>query len=156
MAWVAVDRAVRSIQEFSLEGPLDEWTDLRTTIHDEVCKEGFDRDLGSFVQSFGSKELDASLLMLPLVGFLSPEDPRMKGTIAAIEKNLLIDGFVARYDTSTCVDGVRGTEGAFLPCSFWLVDNYVLQNRREEAIELFQRLLELRNDVGLLIRGVRS
>jgi len=150
MAWVAVDRAVRSIQEFSLEGPLDEWTDLRTTIHDEVCREGFDRDLGSFVQSFGSKELDASLLMLPLVGFLSPEDPRMKGTIAAIEKNLLINGFVARYDTSTCVDGVRGTEGAFLPCSFWLVDNYVLQNRREEAIELFERLLELRNDVGLL------
>jgi len=150
MAWVAVDRAIRSIQEFSVEGPYDDWVKLRDTIHEEVCSAGFDRDLGSFVQSFGSKQLDASLLMLPLVGFLPPEDPRIKGTIAAIERSLLSDGFVSRYDTSTCVDGVPGTEGAFLPCSFWLVDNYVLQNRHEEALELFQRLLDLRNDVGLL------
>jgi GH15 family glucan-1,4-alpha-glucosidase len=150
MAWVAVDRAVCSMQEFSLDGPLDRWISLRERIHDEVCRSGFDRDMVSFVQYFGGKELDASLLMLPLVGFLKPDDPRIKGTVAAIEKNLLVDGFVARYDTAACVDGVRGSEGAFLPCSFWLADNYVLQNRHEEACELFERLLSVRNDVGLL------
>ncbi len=150
MAWVAVDRAVRTMQEFGEPGPLERWTRLRADIHDEVCRFGFSRDLNSFVQYFGSKQLDASLLMLPLVGFLPPEDPRIQGTVAAIEKHLMNDGFVARYNTDTSVDGLPGEEGAFLACSFWLVDNYVLQHRMDEARALFERLLALRNDVGLL------
>jgi GH15 family glucan-1,4-alpha-glucosidase len=150
MAWVAVDRAVRTMQEFGEKGPLERWIRLRADIHDEVCRFGFSQELGSFVQYFGSKELDASLLMLPLAGFLPPEDPRIRGTVAAIEKHLMKDGFVARYDTRTGVDGVPGTEGAFLACSFWLVGNYVLQKRYDEARALFERLLAIRNDVGLL------
>ena len=150
MAWVAVDRAVRSMQEFGEDGPLESWMRLRADIHDEVCRFGFSQELGSFVQYFGGKDLDASLLMLPLVGFLPPEDPRMLGTVAAIEKHLMNSGFVARYDTRTAVDGVPGAEGVFLACSFWLVDNYVLQHRHDEARDLFERLLAIRNDVGLL------
>jgi GH15 family glucan-1,4-alpha-glucosidase len=150
MAWVAFDRAVRTIQEFGADGPLDRWIRIRSDIHDEVCRLGFSRELNSFVQYFGSKELDASLLMLPLVGFLPPDDPRMKSTVAAIEKNLMKDGFVARYNTRSAVDGLPGDEGVFLACSFWLVDNYVLQHRYDEARALFERLLALRNDVGLL------
>jgi GH15 family glucan-1,4-alpha-glucosidase len=150
MAWVAVDRAVRTMQEFGEKGPLESWMRLRADIHDEVCRFGFSQELGSFVQYFGGKDLDASLLMLPLVGFLPPEDPRILGTVAAVEKHLTNDGFVARYDTRTAVDGVPGKEGVFLACSFWLVDNYVLQHRYDEARRLFERLLELRNDVGLL------
>jgi GH15 family glucan-1,4-alpha-glucosidase len=150
MAWVAVDRAVRTIEEFDEDGPLARWRKLRSEIHDEVCLLGFSHELQSFVQYFGGKELDASLLMLPLVGFLPVEDPRIEGTVSAIERSLMKDGFVARYNTRTGVDGVTGTEGAFLPCSFWLVDVYLLQGRREEARELFERLLEIRNDVGLL------
>ena len=150
MAWVAVDRAVRTMEEFGEEGPLERWTKLRSEIHDEVCRLGFSRDLNSFVQYFGSKELDASLLMLPLVGFLPCDDPRIQGTIAAIERDLMKDGFVARYNTRTNVDGVGGTEGSFLACSFWLVDNYILQGRLKEARKMFERLLEIRNDVGLL------
>jgi GH15 family glucan-1,4-alpha-glucosidase len=150
MAWVAVDRAVRTMQEFGDEGPLERWIRLRADIHDEVCRFGFSQELGSFVQYFGGKHLDASLLLLPLVGFLPPDDPRMSGTVAAIEKHLMNDGFVARYDTRTAVDGVPGAEGVFLACSFWLVDNYVLQKRYDEARALFERLLAVRNDVGLL------
>ena len=150
MAWVAVDRAVRCMQEFGEEGPLERWVRLRADIHDEICRFGFSRELNSFVQYFGSKDLDASLLMLPLVGFLPADDPRVQGTVAAIEKNLLNDGLVARYNTRTSVDGLPGQEGAFLACSFWLVDNYVLQGRMDEARALFERLLSLRNDVGLL------
>lgn len=150
MAWVAVDRAVRTMQEFGEKGPVESWMRLRADIHDEVCQFGFSQELGSFVQYFGGKDLDASLLMLPLVGFLPPEDPRILGTVAAVEKHLTNDGFVARYDTRTAVDGVPGKEGVFLACSFWLVDNYVLQHRYDEARRLFERLLELRNDVGLL------
>jgi GH15 family glucan-1,4-alpha-glucosidase len=150
MAWVAVDRAVRTIEEFGEEGPLARWKKLRSDIHDEVCLLGFSKDLQSFVQYFGAKELDASLLMLPLVGFLPVEDPRIEGTVAAIERGLLKDGFVARYNTHSGVDGVPGNEGTFLPCSFWLVDVYVLQGRIQEARELFERLLAIRNDVGLL------
>jgi GH15 family glucan-1,4-alpha-glucosidase len=150
MAWVAVDRAVRTMQEFGEDGPLESWMRLRADIHDEVCRFGFSQEIGSFVQYFGGKDLDASLLMLPLVGFLPPEDPRIQGTVAAIEKHLLKHGFVARYDTRTAVDGVPGAEGVFLACSFWLVDNYVLQHRYDEARELFERLLAIRNDVGLL------
>ncbi len=150
MAWVGVDRAVRTMQEFHEEGPLDRWIKLRADIHDEVCRFGFSKELNSFVQYFGGKELDASLLMLPLVGFLPPEDPRIKGTVAAIEKGLMNDGFVARYNTQKSVDGLSGDEGVFLACSFWLVDNYVLQHRLDEARALFDRLLAVRNDVGLL------
>jgi len=150
MAWVAVDRAVRIMQEFGGEGPLKRWIRLRRDIHEEVCRLGFSRELNSFVQYYGSKELDAGLLLLPLVGFLPPDDPRIQGTIAAIEKTLLQDGFVARYNTRSAVDGLAGDEGVFLACSFWLVDNYVLQRRDDEARALFERLLGLRNDVGLL------
>ena len=150
MVWVAVDRAVRIMQEFGGDGPLERWIRLRRDIHEEVCRLGFSRELNSFVQFYGSKELDASLLLVPLVGFLPPDDPRILGTIAAIEKNLLHDGFVARYNTRSTVDGLPGDEGVFLACSFWLADNYVLQHRDDEARALFERLLGLRNDVGLL------
>ena len=150
MAWVAFDRAVRSVEEFGLNGPAEQWGALRDRIHAEVCRNGFDAELNSFVQSYGSRELDASLLLLPLVGFLPARDPRMLGTVSAIEKHLLKDGFVSRYDTTTSVDGLAGGEGVFLACSFWLADNYVLQDRHDDARTLFQRLLALRNDLGLL------
>ena len=150
MAWVAFDRAVKSMEQFGLEGPVDRWRAVRDQVHASVCKEGFDAGQGSFVQAYGSKELDASLLLIPGVGFLPPEDPRVRGTVAAIEKRLLHGGFVQRYETGSGVDGLPPGEGAFLPCSFWLADNYVLQGRREEAESLFQRLTGLCNDVGLL------
>jgi GH15 family glucan-1,4-alpha-glucosidase len=150
MAWVAFDRAVRIAQEFGADGPLNRWVKLRSDIHDEVCRLGFSRELNSFVQYYGSKELDASLLLLPLVGFLPPEDPRVQGTVSAIEKNLMEDGLVARYNSRSSVDGLGGNEGSFLACSFWMVDNYVLQGRIDEARSLFEHLLSLRNDVGLL------
>jgi GH15 family glucan-1,4-alpha-glucosidase len=150
MAWVAVDRAVRTMEEFGDEGPLEEWRALRAQIHDAVCKFGFNKAKNSFAQSFGSEKLDASLLMLPLVGFLPAKDERMIGTVAAIERELVNDGFVSRYRTDDAVDGIQEPEGVFLACSFWLADNYVLQGRQEEAEQLFRRLLELRNDVGLL------
>jgi GH15 family glucan-1,4-alpha-glucosidase len=150
MAWVAFDRAIRIAQEFGEDGPVNRWVKLRSDIHDEVCRLGFSRELNSFVQYYGCKDLDASLLILPLVGFLPPEDPRIQGTVAAIEKNLMQDGLVARYNTRSSVDGLVGDEGAFLACSFWMVDNYVLQHRIEEARSLFEYLLSLRNDVGLL------
>ena len=150
MAWVAFDRAVRSIEEFGLDGPLERWREVRAAIHDEVCARGFDASENTFVQSFGDATLDASLLLIPIVGFLPPDDPRVHGTVAAIERKLLREGFVMRYDTGTAVDGLPPGEGAFLACSFWLVDTYVLLGRYEEARALFERLLSLRNDVGLL------
>jgi GH15 family glucan-1,4-alpha-glucosidase len=150
MAWVAFDRAVRSIEEFGLKGPSVRWRKLRKTIHDQVCSQGFDAERNSFVQAYGSSALDASLLLIPMVGFLPPGDPRVRGTLAAIERDLLRDGLVFRYDTGKPMDGLPQGEGAFLACSFWLVDNYVLQNRLDEARALFRRLLSLRNDVGLL------
>ncbi|MBV9761149.1 MAG: glycoside hydrolase family 15 protein [Acidobacteriaceae bacterium] len=150
MAWVAVDRAIRTIEDFGEDGPIERWKRLRSEIHDEVCRFGYSREVNSFVQYFGSKHLDASLLMLPLVGFLPADDPKMLNTVAAVEKHLLHEGLVARYNTHTEVDGLPGDEGCFLACSFWLVDNYVLQNRHDEARALFERLLTLRNDVGLL------
>jgi GH15 family glucan-1,4-alpha-glucosidase len=150
MAWVAFDRAVRSIEEFALEGPLERWRDVRDTIHADVCARGYDESENTFVQAFGDKALDASLLLIPIVGFLPPDDPRVQGTVAAIERRLLHDGFVLRYDTGTAVDGLPPGEGAFLACSFWLVDNYVLLGRYDEARALFERLLSLRNDLGLL------
>ena len=150
MAWVAFDRAVRSIEEFGLEGPLERWRGVRSAIHQEVCEHGFDPGQIAFVQSFGATTLDASVLLIPMVGFLPAEDPRVRGTVAAIERKLVRNGLVLRYDTAEGVDGLRPGEGAFLACSFWLVDNYVLAGRHEEARDLFERLLALRNEVGLL------
>lgn len=150
MAWVAFDRMVRSAEEFGLEGPLDRWRTIRDAIHQQVCEQGFDAGQNSFVQSYGAKALDASLLLIPLVGFLPPTDPRARGTVAAIERNLLRDGLVLRYDTGKSADGLPSDEGSFLACSFWLVDNYILQQRHDDARKLFDHLLTLRNDVGLL------
>ncbi|HZT84951.1 MAG TPA: glycoside hydrolase family 15 protein [Gaiellaceae bacterium] len=151
MAWVAFDRAVRTIEEQGLEGPVDRWRSIRDEIHREVCERGFDEGLGSFTQSYGSQELDASLLLLPLVGFLPAGDPRIRGTIEAVERELLQDGFVLRYRTQEeGVDGLPPGEGVFLPCSFWLVDCYELVGRHDDAHELFGRLVGLSNDVGLL------
>lgn len=150
MAWVALDRAVKSAEHFGLDGPVAHWRDVRARIHAEVCAKGFDPGLGSFVQSYGSRHLDASLLLIPLVGFLPPEDSRVCGTVAAVERHLMADGLVLRYDTEATADGLPPGEGAFLACSFWLADNLALQGRRAEARALFERLLALRNDVGLL------
>jgi GH15 family glucan-1,4-alpha-glucosidase len=150
MAWVAFDRAVRSIEEFGLEGPVERWRLARSAIHEEVCRHGFDATQNAFVQSFGASELDASLLLIPLVGFLPPDDERVGGTVAAVERRLVRNGLVLRYDTIAGTDGLPAGEGAFLACSFWLADNYALLGRRQEARALFERLLALRNDVGLL------
>ena len=150
MAWAAFDRGVKGVEEFGLEGPVDHWRALREQVHEDVCRQGFDRELGSFVQAYGSKQLDASLLLLPTLGFLPVTDPRTRGTVEAVERTLLVDGLVLRYDTSETSDGLPAGEGAFLACSFWLVDVYVLMGRIDEARALFERLLALRNDVGLL------
>ncbi len=150
MAWVAFNCAVRSVEEFKLEGPVDHWRTLRDTIHEQVCRLGFDAARNTFVQYYGGTSLDATGLLIPAVGFLPPSDPRVKGTLAAIERDLLRDGFVMRYDTGTGTDGLPPGEGAFLACSFWLADSYILQGRIKKAQALYDRLLGLRNDVGLL------
>jgi GH15 family glucan-1,4-alpha-glucosidase len=150
MAWVALDRALRSMKEFRLDGPTDRWRRLCNRIHEDVCSKGYDAERGSFVQAYGSKQLDASLLLVPIVGFLPPEDPRVRGTLAAIERELKFDGLVLRYRSSEVDDGLPPGEGAFLACSFWLADNLIMQGRRKEAEALFEHLLDLRNDVGLL------
>ena len=151
MAWVAFDRAVKILEQRGSTGTATQrWRYMRDRIHADVCRKAFDPDLGSFVQAYGSKALDASLLLLPLVGFLPPTDPRIIGTVAAVERRLIVDGFVYRYDTGEMVDGLPPGEGVFLACSFWLADNLILQGRVSEARELFERLLSLRNDVGLL------
>jgi GH15 family glucan-1,4-alpha-glucosidase len=150
MAWVAFDRAIKSSEMFGLEGPLGDWRKLRDAVHDEVCERGFDARLGSFTQAYGSDQLDANLLLLPCVGFLPVSDRRIAGTIAAVERRLLRDGFVMRYSTHVVEDALPPGEGAFLACSFWLVDVYVLQERWDEAERLFRRLVGLCNDVGLL------
>jgi GH15 family glucan-1,4-alpha-glucosidase len=150
MAWVAFDRAIKSAEKFGMKGPVEHWREVRQQIHDEVCRHGFDNDLGSFVQSYGSKNLDASLLLVTLVGFLPPSDPRVRGTIEKIERDLLRNGLVQRYNSGTATDGLPPGEGVFLACSFWLADNLILQGKRAEAQSLFERLLSLRNDLGLL------
>jgi len=150
MAWVAFDRAVKSAELFGLEGPVDRWRTIQREIHAEVCERGFNRTRGCFVQAYGSTQLDASLLLLPTTGFLPASDPRVTATIEAVERELLRDGFVMRYDTGKADDGLQAGEGVFLACSFWLADAYVLLGRIDEARALFERLLSLRNDLGLL------
>ncbi len=150
MAWVGVDRSIKMVESLGFEGPADRWRALRSEIHADVCAHGFDAGRGTFTQYYGSRELDASALMFPLVGFLPGDDPRIRGTVAAIERELLHDGFVRRYTTSAAVDGLPEGEGVFLPCSFWLADNLALQGRGAEARALYERLLALRNDVGLI------
>ena len=150
MAWVALDRTVRDAERFKLQAPMERWRQVRDQMHAMICEHGFDSSRNTFTQSFGGNELDASLLMIPIVGFLPPDDPRVLGTVAAIERELMVDGLVLRYRTTSDVDGLPPGEGVFLPCSFWLADNYALQNRDAEARALFERLLSLRNDVGLL------
>jgi GH15 family glucan-1,4-alpha-glucosidase len=152
MAWVAFDRGVQAVERFGRSGPVERWREVRSEIHREVLERGFDVELNSFTQFYGSKRLDASLLIIPLVGFLPADDPRMIGTVAAIERDLYRDGYVYRYagDDEGTVDGLPPGEGAFLPCTFWLADNFALQGRLDEAEELFERLLALRSDLGLL------
>ncbi|MET8005956.1 glycoside hydrolase family 15 protein [Nonomuraea glycinis] len=152
MCWVALDRAVQYVERFDRKGPVERWRALRDTIHAEICEKGFDAERNTFTQSYGSHELDAALLLMPMLGFLPTDDPRVTGTVAAIEKELMSDGFVLRYPVAedNDVDGLPGGEGAFLACSFWLVEVMAMQGRKDEAEELFERLLALRNDVGLL------
>ncbi|MBC8736289.1 glycoside hydrolase family 15 protein [Paraburkholderia sp. UCT31] len=150
MAWVAFDRAIRSAEMFKLDGPLDEWRAMRDTIHAEVCEKAWNPQLNAFSQYYGSDRLDASVLLMPLVAFLPPQDPRIKGTVEAIERDLMHGGFVLRYRTTEYDDGLPPGEGTFLACSFWMVDNLALQGRVQEAIEMYERLLALCNDVGLL------
>ncbi len=155
MTWVAVDRTVKLIESGDVDGPLERWKDLRETIHRDVCEKGYDKERNTFTQSYGSQELDASLLLIPQMGFLPPDDKRVIGTIEAIQRELSTgDGFILRYPTSgeddLGVDGLEGEEGAFLACSFWLADDLAMIGRVEEARRLFEKLLSLRNDLGLL------
>jgi GH15 family glucan-1,4-alpha-glucosidase len=150
MAWVAFDRAVKAVEQSDRSGPAAAWRQIRDEIHAEICAQGFNQQLGAFVQYYGSDEFDASLLMIPLVGFLPANDSRMQGTLAAIEKNLMREGLVDRYATRQHVDGLPPGEGSFLPCSFWYADNLALAGRYDEAVEMFERLLSLRTDLGLL------
>ena len=150
MAWVAVDRMIKSSEHGRLKTDIARWTKLRAAIHEEVCQKGFDPAINSFVQHYGGQHLDASLLMMPLVGFLPPHDARVLGTVQAIETHLMENGFVGRYTQDPEVDGLPHGEATFLPCSFWLADNYEMQGRHEDAVRMFERVLEIRNDVGLL------
>jgi GH15 family glucan-1,4-alpha-glucosidase len=150
MAWVAMDRAIKEVEQFDLAGDLHQWRSVRDAIHQDICQKGFDAASNSFMQYYGGNAVDASLLLLPMVGFLPASDPRIQGTLARVERELVHDGFVDRYRSESDVDGLPAGEGAFLLCSFWYVDNLALQGRYDEASELFERLLALRNDVGLL------
>ncbi|MDB5987462.1 MAG: glucoamylase [Nevskia sp.] len=150
MSWVALDRSIKAVEDLGLEGPVQRWREVRQKIHADICTHGFDAQRGHFVQSYGGTALDASLLQIPLVGFLPPDDPRVQGTVAAIQRELVVDGFVLRYNTHETEDGLPANEGAFLACSFWLADNLILQGKLDEGRALFERLLSLRNDVGLL------
>jgi GH15 family glucan-1,4-alpha-glucosidase len=149
MAWVAIDRAIQAVEQYGLEGDVERWRDLRTQIHEEVCAKGYDQDLGSFTQAYGTTYLDATLLLIPRTGFLPPDDPRVVGTIAAVEERLVEGGFVNRYDSHGAVDGLPGGEGAFLACTCWLADALFMQGRVDEANEVFGRVLDVGNDLGL-------
>lgn len=153
MAWVALDRAIKAVERFGFDGSVERWRRARAAIHADVCSKGFDPEMDSFVQYYGAKHLDASLLMIPLVGFLPATDPRMLGTVRAIEQKLAVGAFIRRYAATPEVDGLPPTEAAFLACTFWLADNLALQGRHEEARAIFGRLLQVRNDVGLLAEG---
>jgi GH15 family glucan-1,4-alpha-glucosidase len=150
MAWVAFDRAIKSVESFGRSGPVDEWRTLRAQIHEDICAKGFDPEKNSFVQYYGGKGVDAALLLIPQVGFLPPEDPRVHGTVAAIERELMVDDLVLRYRTAENLDGLPPGEGAFLACSFWLADVYAMLGRQDDAERLFEHLLSFRNDLGLL------
>jgi GH15 family glucan-1,4-alpha-glucosidase len=150
MAWVAMDRAVKAIERFHLDGPADHWRALRDDIHADVCRHGFDEKRNSFIQYYGGTALDGALLLLPLVGFLPPDDERIRGTVEAVRGELMSDGLVRRYNSDNEIDGIGGGEGVFLACTFWLADNLAMMGRQTEATALFERLLDLRNDVGLL------
>jgi GH15 family glucan-1,4-alpha-glucosidase len=150
MAWVAFDRAIKAAGILHAGAPVERWQKVRAKIHDEVCSQAYNEKLGSFVQSYGSEHLDASLLLMPMVGFLPPEDPRVRGTLNAIEGNLMSGGLVLRYNTEKVSDGLPPGEGVFLACSFWMVSALKLQGRDADAKKLFERVLSLANDVGLL------
>jgi len=150
MAWVAFDRAIKAVERYGADGPAERWRAIRSTIHDEVCAKGFNADKQAFTQAYGSPALDAALLTAPLVGFVKADDPRMISTVAAIERELVQDGLVLRYRTHETEDGLPPGEGVFLLCSFWLADNYAIMGRTDDAHALFERLLAVRNDVGLL------
>ena len=149
MAWVAMDRAVRGVERYGLEGPVDRWRKVRDTIHEQVCSLGYNAEVGSFTQAYGSKELDASLLLLSRMGFLPITDPRVISTIEAVQRELVVDGFVLRYRSSSGVDGLPGDEGAFLPCTLWLVAGLAKLGRTDQALEFFNRVVAVANDVGL-------
>ncbi len=149
MAWVAFDRAIRTVEEFGLRGPVDEWRHLRQTIHDQVCAQGWNEKVGAFTQSYGSDKLDASILLISLTGFLPPDDPRLRRTVEAVERVLMKDGFIQRYIPDQD-DGLTGGEGAFIACSFWFVDNLVMIGRRDDARAMFERLLSISTDLGLI------
>jgi GH15 family glucan-1,4-alpha-glucosidase len=148
MTWVAFDRGIKSVEKFGFKAPLEKWRTLRDTIHRDVCDKGFDRELNSFVESYGSKLLDASILLLPSVGFLEPSDPRVRGTLLAVEQYLMRDGFVLRHDPREVEQ--QPAEGAFLACSLWLADAYVLAGEFDKARALFDRVVAVANDLGLL------
>jgi GH15 family glucan-1,4-alpha-glucosidase len=150
LAWVAFDRAVEAVERWDRPGPVDRWRRIRNEIHEEVCREGFNVELNSFTQAYGSDELDASTLLIPLLGFLPPEDPRVIGTVEAIQRELTRDGFVQRYHTHAVDDGLPTGEGVFLPCSFWLVDALLMLERDDEARALFEKLIGVSSDLGLL------
>jgi GH15 family glucan-1,4-alpha-glucosidase len=150
MAWVAFDRGIKDAEAYGLECPLPRWRTLRDEIHAQICERGYDAQLDTFVQAYGCQQLDASLLQIPELGFLPPDDPRVLSTIRAIEARLLRDGFVLRYDTADTDDGLPPGEGAFIACSFWLVNAYTMTGRHADAVRMFERLLALTNDVGLL------
>jgi GH15 family glucan-1,4-alpha-glucosidase len=141
---------VKMVKHYGSEGPADRWRALAAKIHDDICRQGFDSERNAFTQYYGGKELDAALLMIPLVGFLPASDPRVGGTVAAIQRDLLSDGLVRRYSTQPGIDGLPAGEGAFLPCTFWLADNLAMAHRYDEARAIFERLASVCNDVGLL------
>ena len=148
--WMAFDRSIKDVEDYGLPGPVERWRAVRDEIHETICRDGFNTKRNSFTQAFDSDALDAGLLLLPVIGFLPADDPRIVSTVAAVERELLVDGFVLRYRTDQTADGLSGDEGAFLACSFWLVDSYVLLGRHDEATALFERLVALSNDLGLL------
>ena len=150
MTWVAFDRALKSAEMFGLSGPVERWRALCHEIHTDVCDKAWNEKRKTFTRSYGSDDLDASLLLLAPIGFIKPDDSRYRNTVEAIERTLIVDGLVLRYDSLKSKDGLPAGEGAFLPCSFWLVDAYLLIGRRDDAVRLFKKLVALCNDVGLL------